>query len=121
MHDMYHKVKEMVKSTAATLGVSGVTVDQVQELAKGVAIAAADAGLVYLGDNVSKVDFGTWTPLVVTVTTVIVREARNFLHGGKLVSDVKMEAIQPVQPEPKAEEPAPAEGEAEPKVEKKKK
>lgn len=70
------------------------SLEDVQKLGKGMVISAADAALVHLGDNIASVNFGTWTPLVVTIVTVMVREARNLLHGGKVSDGTKVEAVE---------------------------
>lgn len=46
---------------------------------QGALIAAAGAGLTYLAEWVSGTDFGEWTPVVVSVSAVLVNVARKWL------------------------------------------
>jgi hypothetical protein len=57
------------------------------DLAKGAGLVALDAALVYVDTNVDKVDFGNFKSTIVALSHLGIRELRNFLHGGQVVSE----------------------------------
>lgn len=52
--------------------------DELQSIAKGVAIAAAGAAITYLAEWASGTDFGTMTPVVVAVSASLVNAFRKW-------------------------------------------
>jgi hypothetical protein len=60
---------------------SDETKAQLVKLAKGAAIAALAAVLTYAETHAGDVDFGQWTPIVVSVNAVVINLARKFLNG----------------------------------------
>lgn len=52
-------------------------------LVKGLAIAMIGAGLTYLTAWIAKLDFGTWTPLIVAFWSFVANLVRKYLDGVK--------------------------------------
>jgi hypothetical protein len=67
-------------------------------LGQGVLVASTDAGLVYLSDNIDKVDLGDMKPTVVEISKIIIKQLRNTLHGSVVTSSDNAQPIQ-VNPE----------------------
>ena len=53
--------------------------EDLKRIGKGALIAAAGALLTYLADALPSIDFGSWTPVVVSVFSILVNIARKFL------------------------------------------
>lgn len=54
---------------------------EIERIAVGALITAAGAFITYIAQVVAKTDFGTYTPLVVLVSTVVVNTIKKFLEG----------------------------------------
>lgn len=83
--------EEAVETPAAVPeeAVVGDIKSQLIEVAKGVAITSADAGLVYLQASLDKVDFGRFKGTVLTLAKIGISELRNLLHGGAVSADAE--------------------------------
>lgn len=55
-----------------------------KKLLKGLLVACGGAILTYIAQTVSEVDFGSWTPVIVALSSVLVNAARKFLAGESL-------------------------------------
>lgn len=55
-----------------------------KKLWKGLLVAVGGALITYVAQIVGEIDFGTWTPAVVAVSSVLVNAARKFLAGKSL-------------------------------------
>ena len=53
------------------------------KILKGLLIATGGAALTYLADLIPNIDFGVWTPVVVTLFSVLLNMARKLLQGEK--------------------------------------
>lgn len=53
------------------------------KIAKGASIAIAGALVVYFAEILPQVDFGTYTPIVVAIASVLVNSARKWLKQNK--------------------------------------
>lgn len=106
-----------VSEVVAKVGLTPEMQQQLLALAKGVAVASADAALVYASDNLAKVNFGSWNPMVISIGGLLLSQIRNVLHGGQVSAsaqdilkalDVQEECpCPPVEPEKKEEEAKP--------------
>jgi hypothetical protein len=50
-------------------------------LGKGLAITAGGAALTYLTAYFTSTDFGAWTPIVVTLSALVINAIRKFIEG----------------------------------------
>ena len=50
-----------------------------QKIGIGLLVAMIGAGLTYLEGTIPNVDFGVWTPIVVSINSVLVNIVRKFL------------------------------------------
>lgn len=57
--------------------------EDLKKIGTGALVALGGAFLTYAAETIGQVDFGQWTPLVVSVSSVLVNAAR------KLLSEVK--------------------------------
>lgn len=55
-----------------------------EKLLKGLLVACGGALVTYFASAVTEIDFGSWTPVVVTLSSVLVNAARKFLAGQEL-------------------------------------
>lgn len=55
-----------------------------KQILKGLLVACGGALLTYVAQTISEVDFGSWTPVVVALSSVLVNAARKFLTGQSL-------------------------------------
>lgn len=53
--------------------------EELRKVGKGLLIALAGAALTYLSEQIPHVDFGVWTPMVVTFWSAFVNWARMYL------------------------------------------
>ena len=51
------------------------------KIARGAGIAIAGALLTYLAQYISSTDFGVYTPLVVTIASILVNAGREYIKG----------------------------------------
>lgn len=86
------RAKDAVMAAVPTF--DAATSEQLKTFGKGVAVAAADAALVYVKDNVGTLNFGKFDAFAKTLLVVGVGELRNLLHGGPVSTDVFFEAVE---------------------------
>lgn len=99
---------------AAVPAFDAATSEQLKTFGKGVAVAAADAALLYVKDNVGTLNLGRMDSFAKTLIVIGVGELRNLLHGGPVSADVFFEAVETELGKAKAaREAAPAEVEEE--------
>lgn len=55
--------------------------EDLKSIGRGLVIAMFGAGLTYTSALVTQIDFGAWTPLVVTFWSVVVNAIRKLLEG----------------------------------------
>jgi len=55
--------------------------EDIVKILTGLGIAVGGAALTYLSEAMTQIDFGTWTPAVVALWSVLVNIARKFLAG----------------------------------------
>jgi hypothetical protein len=55
--------------------------DDLTAIGKGALIAAGGALLTYITSYVTSTDFGQWTPVIVSVWSIIVNVSRKYLSG----------------------------------------
>lgn len=60
-----------------------------KSLAIGLGITLLGAGLTYLSEAIAKVDFGNYTPLVMTVWAFLVNAVRKFISESRYIKEVK--------------------------------
>jgi hypothetical protein len=53
--------------------------DDLKKIAVGALVALGGALLTYVTETLVQVDFGQWTPLVVSMSSVLINTARKFL------------------------------------------
>lgn len=58
--------------------------DDLKKLLKGLGVAVGGAVVTYLASAITQIDFGSWTPFVVALSSVLVNAARKFLAGQSL-------------------------------------
>lgn len=58
-----------------------------KSLAIGLAVALAGAAITYLTEVVAKIDFGDWTPIVVTLNSVVANAVRKWISENYYVRD----------------------------------
>lgn len=93
----FEKAKDAVVNAVK---LDSTTVDGLKKLGYGVAVAAADAAVIHLKDNLVTVNFGQFNSLVQTLSAVLLGELRNVLHGGSISSATVLEAVNTVLSEP---------------------
>ena len=54
-----------------------------KKILTGALVALAGALLTYLAEVLTQINFGEWTPLVVSISSVLINAARKFLQGVK--------------------------------------
>jgi hypothetical protein len=64
-----------------TLGKMALNSDDIKALLRGLAITMVAAGLTYLSENLGKIDFGQYTPLVVAILAFAVNIVRKLFDG----------------------------------------
>lgn len=82
-----------VSALAVKAGITPEMQAQLWLLAKGIAVSALDAALVYGGDNLGKVNFGSWNPMVISIGGLVLGQLRNLLHGGSVNADELLKAL----------------------------
>jgi hypothetical protein len=100
-----NKTQKALAAVAASVGdiISPELRQQLMDLATSTGVAAADAALVHVGDNIKNVDFGRYSATVALLAGLAIRELRNVLHGGAVSDEVFLEALKVVVPDDNAE------------------
>lgn len=60
--------------------------EDIKSILIGACIAGAGALLTFIAENVSKLDFGDWTPFVVAGVSVVVNIIRKWISPTKYIS-----------------------------------
>ena len=67
-----------MENTSKSYSLNGT---DLKKIAIGAVVAVAGAGLTYVAQTVSQVDFGSYTPIVVALASILVNTARKYLAG----------------------------------------
>lgn len=57
--------------------------EDLKSILKGAGIAAGGAGLTYLAQNLSSLNFGEYTPLIVAVLSILINSALKYIGVSK--------------------------------------
>jgi len=57
--------------------------EDVKSILTGALLAGAGALLTFLAENLTSLDFGDWTPMVVAIVSVLINAARKYISTAK--------------------------------------